>query len=438
MRSLGTILLVPRKFRVSSEFAATADQPGPHGDPAVVMPAELEEQVRDALTHLYDPASLQTHPLLAYLGIGRTAATARGKLLRQALLDAIAALYPGNGVEASSRGWRACRLLELRYLEDQPVADVMAQMSLSKTQYHREHQRALRAVSSVLWDQRQSMRRGDSLPAGDQSSTVDTASVVRREAATLASGQTATGINPAQICLEVIRLLEPLCQERGVALRFGPDDNVPAVDGDRVALRHALLTILTRALTLTDTGIVEMELACTGQQVGIRIRGPARGSFDSSHLGIEESRVFVEALHGRLQHGFSSAHDGQWEVTLTLPAKAPRTLLVVDNDVDFIRLVQRFLAGSSWVVLGASSVEQARHLLERTTPRAVLLDIVMPGQDGWDALITMKASAATQGIPVVVCSAFEEPRVATSLGALAALQKPITQQQLLSLLSALD
>jgi len=402
------------------------------------MPAELEEQVRDALTHLYDPASLQTHSLLAYLGIGRPAATARGKLLRQALLDAIAALYPGAGVEASSRGWRACRLLELRYLEDQPVADVMAQMSLSKTQYHREHQRALRAVSSVLWDQWQSTRRVVSILASDQSPTVDTASVARREAATLASGQTATGIDPEQICLEVIRLLEPLCQERGVALRFGPDDNVPTVDGDRVALRHALLTILTRALTLTDTGTVEIALGNSGRQVSIAMRGAARGPFDSFNRGIQESRAFVEALHGQMQQTVASGQGGQWEVTVTLPARAPRTLLVVDNDIDFIRLVQRFLAGSPWEVLGASSVEQARHLLECATPRAVLLDIVMPGQDGWDALIAMKAGAATQGIPVVVCSAFEEPRVATSLGALAALQKPITQQQLLSLLSGLD
>lgn len=424
---------------MSTEFATTVDQPGPHGEPVAVLPADLEEQVRDALTCLYDPASLQTHPLLANLGIGRPATTARGKLLRQTLLDAIAALYPGNGVEASSRGWRACRLLELRYLEDQPVADVMAQMSLSKTQYHREHQRALRAVASLLWDRWQGAGRPASVREEDRSRVAaDAASVAHREAAALTSGQAAFGIDPVQTCLEVSRLLEPLCQERGVALRFAPADDVPAVDGDRVALRHALLTILTRALTLTDFGIVDFELARAGQQVGISMRGPCRAPVDSTHLGIEESRVFVEALHGQIQRGASPAHDGQWEVTLTLPAKAPRTLLVVDNDVDFVRLVQRFLAGSSWEVLGAAGVEQAGHLLDRATPRAVLLDIVMPGQDGWDALIAMKASVATQGIPVIVCSAFEEPRMATSLGALAALQKPITQQQLLSLLSGLD
>jgi len=44
----------------------------------------------------------------------------------------------------------------------------------------------------------------------------------------------------------------------------------------------------------------------------------------------------------------------------------------------------------------------------------------------------------TRGVPVIVCSAFEEPQIATSLGALAALRKLVSQQQLLALLSSFD
>src|SRR5581483_11937388 len=117
-------------------------------------PEPFTDLVRDALLHLYDPAQLQSHPLVAVASGGEagssgalTAAGAHrsgaaglgGRMLRQALLDAIDALQPGPGVAATSRPWRAYRILELRYLGVLDVADVIGRVALSKSQYHREH-----------------------------------------------------------------------------------------------------------------------------------------------------------------------------------------------------------------------------------------------------------------------------------------------------------
>ena len=104
------------------------------------LPEAFVDLLRDALLHLYDPVQLQSHPLLR-LAPGDTGSggVGKGRLLRQALLDAIEALQPERGVAATSRAWRAYRILDLRYLEALDVAEVIGRVALSKSQYHREH-----------------------------------------------------------------------------------------------------------------------------------------------------------------------------------------------------------------------------------------------------------------------------------------------------------
>ena len=114
--------------------------------------------MRDALAHLYDPVYLQTHPLATAPGppagaAGEAPAVDRaqaGRVLRRRLLDAIAQLRPEAKAGESPRAGRAHRLLELRYVEALPPPAVMAQLALEKTQYHREHARALAAVVLCL------------------------------------------------------------------------------------------------------------------------------------------------------------------------------------------------------------------------------------------------------------------------------------------------
>ena len=128
--------------------------------------AGLTRHVREALAHLYDPVYLQTHPLVHALGVvpgyaggesdgeasGEKSPAQAGRLLRQRLLDAIARLRPET--KASERSgavsWRAYRLLELRYVEALPPEVVQEQLGIEKSQYYRDHARALAAVVSLL------------------------------------------------------------------------------------------------------------------------------------------------------------------------------------------------------------------------------------------------------------------------------------------------
>jgi CheY-like chemotaxis protein len=70
-------------------------------------------------------------------------------------------------------------------------------------------------------------------------------------------------------------------------------------------------------------------------------------------------------------------------------------------------------------------------------PQAIALDAMMPDVDGWEILQALQADPATRHIPVLVCSVWEEPQLAFSLGAAGFLKKPITQRELLAALQRL-
>jgi CheY-like chemotaxis protein len=399
------------------------------------VPAAFEELVRDALLHLYDPGHLHGHALLRYASAAPVGAVPPARALRQALLDAIDALRPGTGVPAASRAWRIYHILEVRYIEGQEVVVVSDQMALSKSQYHREHQRALQAVASVLWEKWGLTDSSCSQPrAGLAATTPD--QLARSEAQRLSQDRSVQSIDVAEVARGVARLVEPLAQRRGVELRVSVPAALPALRGDRVALRHALLTLLTPALHRLTGGMLEIRAYGGYQQVAIDLLSPAeQGKVPAADLA--ESRLFVEALGGQLALLPPRAASPAWRITLHFPTDDRPALLVVDNNADFLRLIERYLAGQAWQMVGATDADIALSIATRHRPAAILLDVVIPGRDGWELLQDLKTAPETHDIPVAVCSVLHEPDVAKALGAAAYFRKPLDQRQLLEWLGSL-
>ena len=396
-------------------------------------PEEFTELVRDALLHLYDLAYLQTHALVAIAAAAEPRQAASGKLLRQALLDAIGALHPGSGVAAASRAWRAYRILELRYVVGSEVDEVIGEVALSKRQYHREQHRALVAVASLLWERWQAARHWRSGSAVRPST--GGCDLARREAEHLLPGERAGQIDPREVLQGVASLVRPLCERLSVELLEKLPERLPAIRGDRVALRQALLSILNPAIAAAGGGVSEVAAASREQELELTVRGPGYLPEEVVRAADGECRPFVEALDGRLE--CPASQPGRWTIRLRFPANDRPALLVVDNNEDFISLVERYLAGHDWEVVGAPDVDRAFAVAQQRRPRAILLDVVIPGRDGWDLLLELKRTPATRDIPVIVCSVLHKSGMATALGAAAYLQKPIGQHELVETLETI-
>ncbi|MCL4508626.1 MAG: response regulator [Chloroflexi bacterium] len=383
-------------------------------------PEEFVDAVRDALLHLYDPMRLHHHPLKAYLVEQGEGLQVRGKELRQALLDAIEALRPTPDTPPDSRAWRAHTILELRYIEGLEAVEVSDHVALSKSQYHREHQRALQGVAAELWERwtlRQHAARG----------VVGVAPLAKSEVALFSEQESAGIITVIEEVQGLIPLLHSLLVRKGLILDVVLGANLGYVIGDRVIFRQALLTLLTGIASVAPAGRIVLEAERPARELSLSVRvieAPDR----SPGLDTSSTLPFIEALQGTV------VSPEPWHWAVRFPTLARRLLLVVDNNDDFRMLMSRYLEGSTWRVQGTGDVEQALILTKQLRPSLVLLDVVIPGRDGWELLQDLRHDPDTAHTPVVVCSVLHEPEIALTLGAAGYLQKPVSQEQLLQAL----
>jgi CheY-like chemotaxis protein len=127
----------------------------------------------------------------------------------------------------------------------------------------------------------------------------------------------------------------------------------------------------------------------------------------------------------------SNEIDALWELE---PGRIP-ILAVEDNDADAFAFA-RALAGTRYQVLPARTVAQAKRALDRVSPAAICLDVMLAGEETWRFLIELKQRELTQSIPVIVASTTQEERKARSLGADEYLSKPIDPKRLIQALDA--
>ena len=69
--------------------------------------------------------------------------------------------------------------------------------------------------------------------------------------------------------------------------------------------------------------------------------------------------------------------------------------------------------------------EEAVALAQQEKPLAIVLDIALPGMDGWEVLRALRSNVSTSDIPVVMCSALEEEAYGREAGADGYLHKPV-------------
>jgi CheY-like chemotaxis protein len=402
---------------------------------AAVTP-EFEELVRDALHHLYDLSHLQTHPLSSLIGAGEHRASPSGRLVRQALLDAIEAINPGAGAGATSRAWRSYRILELRFIEELDIGDVIRQVALSKSQYHRAQSRAIQAVASYLWERWRVDRQSDALDRPP--ATVDSESgSIRAELQGFARTEAAPDLDFLNVLRQVTDLLAPLERQYGVGIRVRADEPVPPIRGSRVMLRQALLAILSHAVVASRSAWIDVAVRQRGLEVDMSVTGQSQGLATRGRLGLDDCAPFVEKLGGVVVFDPTEPASGLWTASLRFPALHGPLLLVVDNDQSFVDLIRRYLAEREWAIVGASTADEALEVARARTPAAVLLDVVLPDRDGWELLLDLRRSPATRDVPVVVCSALDEREMARSLDAAAYLRKPVTQADVVTALADL-
>ena len=279
-----------------------------------------------------------------------------------------------------------------------------------------------------------------------------------------------------EYCLSMVR--ERALKQR-ISLSLEVDPQVSMLDADRLRFRQVVLNMLSNAVKFTpEGGRVGVRVSIRGQDLVVEVTDTGPGVpaedrqriFDAfqqgarhpeqtegTGLGLTLSKRILELHGGRIwvesEAGQGSTFGialpvGSSEPALTsvpqvshgsgLPtevAPGPRpTVVVVEDDRRSFDLLRVYLEEAGARVVSARDGEEGLDTVHRLSPAGVVLDILLPGIDGWEVLAQLKADPATAAIPVVVVSMLDERGHGFALGAAEYLVKPVGKDQLLAAL----
>jgi len=376
--------------------------------------------VRRALRHLYEPPALLRSPLRTMLA-PQLSPEAGARFLRSALLEAVEALNPGPRVPFRAPTSRSYAAIRLHYIEGYTVEEVARELAVSERQAYRDIRKGEADVASVLWARHLAPTAdGTHSPPGG---------TLHQELARLQIGsyRAPTAFTPLlqEACAAVMRLAD----QRGIRLEL-PEVPHCLIAADPMGLRQCLIAALSYAVQGAHKAVA-LSLHLDGQRFLLALRWDQPGNPLGRENLLLTAQALAEASGGRL-----SSHPREAALMLELPLWLQPTVLVIDDNEGLPDLFQRYLQGTPWQVLAAATAEEGLRLAHERHPHAIVLDILMPGTDGWSVLQELKANPATAHIPVLVCSVFSDPELARAQGAAAFIPKPVSRQALLQALAA--
>jgi CheY-like chemotaxis protein len=419
--------------------------------------SDFHAQVADAYNHIYDLVYLRTHPLADIVTPDANVSyKKKAWLLHDVLLGVIEELDPGFHAPVDGREKRRYRLLSMRYSEGCPSKAVADALSISLRHYYREHDAAIEAVAAILWQ-----RYGNR--AARQSSTISS------------TGKLDTPVQPAELSREeeapnrkamlraeaaqfhdfgkmaqlgevltgVVELAQGMARAKGIHLSLQMADDVATQPTDRIMVRQLLLGVLSYLGEQLAEGEITVCAHTEDRQqvvevVGLGTQLPAT----TVHQREEQIATLYElaGLQSVQLEALAEVNVGEKKqigFCLRLPRIPWRTVLLVDDNSDILELYQRYLQQRSYRSIAVQSGGEALQLASQLQPEAIVLDLMLPEQDGWEVLQRLTNHPDTQQIPVVICSILRARQLALALGAAAFLEKPVDEMQFVSVLDSL-
>jgi len=391
----------------------------------------LVKEVRRALTHLDDPLYLESLDLARYVGaIMQTPDLSKGQTLRRALRLAITSLDPTAGSPDDAIDACSYQVLYRYAIAKKSMVAIADELGISERKAYYELQHATEALALILED----LARPE--PAAIASPSPDSASPalkVRRELERLVS-LNEQDVDLVRLVMDVIKSAQLLADEHGVLIGTTEEVSELRVASNRVLLRQAILNLLSHMITTGQGHCVSVLTRQEDRDAVIELSYYPGLSPDSS-LPETPYGVAAQILQAlgldwmQVQQG-----DGVVAVLLRIPLSQQRTVLIVDDNEGIIALFKRYLRNQPFVVCGAHSYGEVREVLEHAIPDVLILDIMLPNQDGWEVLEALRREARFDQVRVIICSIIKDPQLARALGAHAFLHKPVDRAQLLQAL----
>lgn len=403
------------------------------------MPAQdqFASWLRFALRHLYEPSVLQNSPLIKKLGLS-TCDNPTSEL-RRILCKEIRAMAPDADTPTDSELWRIYEILLYRYVQHNSEVQVADQLGISTRHLRREERKAVEVLAKRLQIQQEhekvlmEAQGGSGMDEGAQRSAT-----IESELAWLKHPEMKGLISPTTILNSVLQLVRPLAGRYGVQIKvIGSEDELPLCTVHPVALKQLLLNLLTVAIRVSESKHVTVSIRVNGVHFELCI-STIGWHPDAEHASENAANI---AMAYRLAESCGAqivTNEGTegFITTIIFPAVEQVPVLVIDDNLDTIRLLQRYATGTLYRIYGAQNLLDGLTLVKEVQPRIIVLDVMMPDMDGWEVLEQLRQHPLTCHIPIIVCTILTQRELALSLGAIGFVSKPISRQDFLGALTS--
>mgnify|MGYP001399616496 FL=1 len=260
---------------------------------------------------------------------------------------------------------------------------------------------------------------------------------------------------------------EPLAAKNENDFVIKLDGAMGSMSQDETKLRQCITNFLSNGFKFTKNGTVTLDVksrtdgdiefvdfAVVDTGAGMSPEGVAKvfeeytqaerstsANYGGTGLGLPISKKFAEMMGGDVvvtsEEGVGSTF------TMSVPRECPEytedevdanvinlddqdnLVVLVDDDVAMHDLIKRTISKLNLTLLGATNSEKGMELIREIKPKLILLDVLMPGRDGWSLLKECKTDQELKNIPVIMISQLNQSNLASSLGANDYLTKPI-------------
>lgn len=301
-----------------------------------------------------------------------------------------------------------------------------------------------------------------------------------------------------ELVADVTSMIQPLAEKNGNSLVTDVPADIGTMLADRKRVTQVVVNLLSNACKFTNQGTVTLsiypEISPTTDEIVIQVRDTGIGippdkvpelfqefyqvddsstrKHEGTGLGLAIVKRFSEAMGGSVEVTSEAGKGSVFTVRLpresreTIPgekrsAEVPKdggfvtafapdgevhprkmgsedrlpVVLVIDDDERQHDLMRRQLAKSGMQVecelSGEGGLAKARELV----PDVILLDVLMPGIDGWEVLHQLKNDPKTAGIPVILVSMLPDEGRGFQLGAVDYIVKPVNRERLMGVLN---
>ncbi len=280
-----------------------------------------------------------------------------------------------------------------------------------------------------------------------------------------------------EVIKEIVNDIQPLVENKKNILKVLLPEKLGEMHTDVTKLRQILLNLLSNSAKFTERGTIHLEIErYTKENVnwvvfciiddGIGITDEQQEKlfqpftqadssttrrFGGTGLGLAITKQFVEMLGGNITVDSEFGIGSIFTLNIPLQAnvlpipdkveppnksllKGDGIILVIDDEVAVRDLLKKELSQLGYAVATASNGEEGLRLAKKLRPDTILLDINMPGINGWQVLSLLKRNSLLSDIPVIIVSLEADKQIGHAMGVTDYITKPIQQAKLAKVL----